>query len=105
MLRNPRAPSAEEAHEVVASCIGAHTDDCLRQEQPKRLISRCLARDGAVRGNHVVTVATEHAGVERVESIRSECDDCSVDSRGHVSVEEILNAITPDGAGITHDGE
>ncbi len=89
----------KKAHEVVASCIGAHTDEIVFTSGATEAINLAMfgaMRAGAVRGNHVVTVATEHAAVlNALKASGASVTIVPVDSRGHVSVEEILNAITP----------
>lgn len=89
----------KKAHEVVASCIDAHADEIVFTSGATEAINLAICgamRAGVTRGNHVVTVATEHAAAVNVLKMAgANVTIVPVDSRGLVSAEAILAAITP----------
>jgi cysteine desulfurase len=89
----------KKAHEVVALCVGAHADEIVFTSGATEAINIALfgaLKAGATRGNHVVTAATEHAAVLNALKVSgAHVTVVPVDSRGRVSVERVLQAITP----------
>ncbi len=88
-----------KARTIIATCIGAHDDEIVFTSGATEAINLAMIgalRAGAARGNHVVTIATEHAAVVNVlKSAGADVTLVPVDARGLVSEEAILAAITP----------
>ncbi len=89
----------KKAHEVIALCIGAHADEIVFTSGATEAINLAIfgaLRAGVHRGNHVVTIATEHAAALNVlKNVGANTTIVPVNSRGHVAVNEIIAAITP----------
>lgn len=88
------------AHEVIARQIGAHGDEivCISgATESVNLAVMGTLKAGAMRGKHVVTVATEHAAVMgAIRVAGAEVTVVPVDEEGRVDVQAIVNAIRPD---------
>lgn len=89
----------KKAHDIVAQCIGAHADEMVLTSGATEAINLAtfgMLRAGAMRGNHVVTAATEHvATLGALKAAGADVTMVPVDALGHVSVDAVLAAITP----------
>jgi cysteine desulfurase len=89
----------KKAHDVVASCIGAHADEIVFTSGATEAINLAIfgtLRATPVQGKHIVTVATEHAAVlNAFRMADAEITIVPVDSQGLVSVDDIMHAIRP----------
>ena len=88
------------AHEVIAKQIGAHGDEIVCTSGATESINLAIfgaLKAGAMRGRHVVTVATEHAAVlNALKMAGAEVTIVPVDEEGCVDVQSIVNAIRPE---------
>lgn len=87
-----------KARAIIAACIGAHDDEIIFTSGATEAINLAIfgaLRAGAMRGKHVITIATEHAAVVNVlKSAGADVTSIPVDARGRVSAAAVLSAIT-----------
>lgn len=86
-----------KAHEVIAKCINAHSDEIVLTSGATEAINLAIAgtlKAGELRGKHIVTLATEHAAVlNAIHVAGGETKMVMVDVGGRVAVEDVLAAI------------
>lgn len=87
-------------HEVIAQQIGAHGDEIVCTSGATESINLAIfgvLKAGAMRGKHVVTVATEHVAVlNAIKMAGAEVTIVDVDDEGCVDAQAIVSAIRPD---------
>lgn len=87
----------EKAREIVAKCIGAHADEVIFTSGATESINLAIfgtLKAGAMKGKHVIAVATEHVAV--LNALRSAGADVTlvpVDGQGRVLVADVLSAL------------
>ncbi|MFA6018397.1 MAG: cysteine desulfurase family protein [Patescibacteria group bacterium] len=97
-LEGVRARRAlDKAHAVVAECIGAHADEIIFTSGATESINLAIfgaLKAGAIKGKHVVTIATEHAAVLNVfRAAGADVTLVPVDEYGRVLIADVVEAI------------
>ena len=89
-----------KAHQIVAQCIGAHDDEIVFTSGATESINLAMAgtlKAGALRGKHVVTLATEHAAVLNALRVAgADVTEVSIGDGGLGDVSDVIAAIRPE---------
>ncbi len=88
----------EKSHQIIAGCVGAHSDEIILTSSATESINLAILgslKAASIKNKHVITIGTEHAAV--LNTLKLSGTDVTilpVDEFGHVSVNQITNAIT-----------